>query len=88
MKKPDFLILNRALASLPGREQRDILEAILSEAQGPTGAKPGVMCMPADPSLAALFDRVLLLRHGRVAADAPPDSLREKHPDLAGLAKG
>jgi putative ABC transport system ATP-binding protein len=88
MKKPDFLVLNRALASLPAREQREIMEAILSEAQGPTGGKPGIMCMPADPSLATLFDRVLFLRHGRVAADAPPDSLRKKHPDLAGLVKG
>jgi putative ABC transport system ATP-binding protein len=88
MKKPDFLILNRALASLPGRDQRDILEAILSEAQSPTGARPGVMCTPADPALAGLFDRVLLLRHGRVVGDAPPDSLGEKHPDIADLVKG
>jgi putative ABC transport system ATP-binding protein len=87
MKKPDFLILNRALASLPGREQQAILEAVLSDAQNPAGSKPGILCTPADPALAALFDRVLLLRHGRIVADAPPDSLRDANPDLAGLVE-
>jgi putative ABC transport system ATP-binding protein len=87
MKKPDFLVLNRPLASLSSQEQRAILEALLAEAESSTGAKPGILCVPADPAHATLFDRILLLRHGRMVADAEPGSLAETQPDFAKLAK-
>lgn len=86
MKKPDFLILNRALATLPGGEQRAILEAILAGAKTAHGGKPGIFCAPADPVHAMLFSRALLLRHGRIVADGAPEALAETHPDF-GLAR-
>ena len=88
MKKPDFLILNRPLVTLPGDEQRKILEAVLSEAENSTGGKLGVLCAPVDPAHAMLFDRVLLLRHGRIVADASQKKLLETLPDFAKLVKG
>jgi putative ABC transport system ATP-binding protein len=87
MKKPDFLVLNRPVASLSAQEQRAILEALLSEAESSTGAKPGILCVPADPAHAALFDRILMLRHGRMVADAAPGPLAEAQPDFARLVK-
>jgi putative ABC transport system ATP-binding protein len=87
MKKPGFLVLNRPVASLSAQEQRAILEALLSEAESSTGAKPGILCVPADPAHAALFDRILMLRHGRMVADAAPGPLAEAQPDFARLVK-
>jgi putative ABC transport system ATP-binding protein len=87
MKKPDFLILNRPLASLPGSEQRAILEAVLADAENSRGGKPGIVCAPVDPALANLFGRVVLMRHGRIVADAAPDTVLETHPDFSGLVK-
>ena len=86
MKKPDFLILNRPLATVPSQEQRTILEAVLSEAENSAGGKPGILCVPTDPAHASLFGRVLLLRHGRIVADAAPQTFEETPPDFARLA--
>lgn len=87
MKKPDFLILNRPLVTLPGEEQRKILQAVLSEAENSSGGRPGILCAPVDPAHAILFDRVLLLRHGRIVADDAPKKLMEALPDFATLVK-
>jgi putative ABC transport system ATP-binding protein len=87
MKKPDFVILNRPLATLPGEEQRKILQAILSQAENSNGGRLGILCAPADPAHAILFDRVLMLRHGRIVADDAPDKLLEALPDFAKLVK-
>ncbi|WP_311030242.1 ABC transporter transmembrane domain-containing protein [Mesorhizobium koreense] len=87
MKKPDFLILNRPLATLPGEEQRKILQAILSQAENSNGGRLGILCAPADPAHAILFDRVLMLRHGRIVADDAPEKLLEALPDFAKLVK-
>jgi len=88
MKKPDFLVLDRPLVTLPGEEQRRILETVLSDAENSSGGKLGVLCAPVDPAHAMLFDRVLLLRHGRIVADAAPKKLLETLPDFARLVKG
>jgi hypothetical protein len=72
---------------LPDEEQRRILQAVLSEAESSGGSKPGILCAPADPAHAILFDRVLLLRHGRIVADDAPKKLLETLPDFAKLVK-
>jgi putative ABC transport system ATP-binding protein len=87
MKKPDFLILNRPLVTLPGEEQHKILQAVLSEAENSNGGRLGILCAPADPAHAVLFDRVLLLRHGRIVADDAPKKLLQTVPDFAKLLK-
>jgi putative ABC transport system ATP-binding protein len=88
MKKPDFLILNRPLVTLPGEERRRLLEAVLSKAENSSGGRPGILCAPVDPAHALLFDRVLFLRQGRLVADEKPGKLMETVPDLARLVKG
>jgi putative ABC transport system ATP-binding protein len=88
MKKPDFLILNRPLVTLPGEEQRRILEAVLSKARNSSGGRSGILCAPVDPAHAILFDRVLYLRQGRIVADEEPGRLMETVPDFARLVKG
>jgi len=88
MKKPDFLILNRPLVTLPGEERRRILEAVLSKAENSSGGRPGILCAPVDPAHAILFDRVLFLRQGRLVADEEPKKLMETVPDFAKLVKG
>jgi putative ABC transport system ATP-binding protein len=87
MKKPDFLILNRPLVTLPSEEQRKILQAILSETANSSGGRLGILCAPTDPTHAILFDRVLLLRDGRIVADEAPKKLLETRPDFAKLVK-
>ena len=87
MKKPDFLILNRPLVTLTGEEQRKILQAMLSEAENSNGGRLGILCAPADPAHAILFDRALLLRDGRIVADDAPKKLLQTLPDFAKLPK-
>ncbi|TAN01488.1 MAG: ABC transporter ATP-binding protein [Rhizobiaceae bacterium] len=87
MKKPDFLILNRPLVTLPSEEQRRILKAVLSKAENSSGGRLGILCAPADPAHAILFDRALFLRQGRIVADDAPKKLLETLPDFAGLVK-
>lgn len=88
MKKPDFLILNRACAALPVSEQKSILEAVLEEAENSVGEKPGVLCAPAERSHAMLFERVLFLEYGRISGDGAPKNLMESQPQFAKLVSG
>lgn len=88
MKKPDFLILNRACAALPVSEQKSILEAVLKEAENSIGEKPGVLCAPAERSHAMLFERVLFLEYGRISGDGAPKNLMESQPQFAKLVSG
>jgi putative ABC transport system ATP-binding protein len=87
MKKPDVLILNRALAALSGREQKRILEAVLANAQNRAGKPPAILCAPVAPEHALLFERVLVLEHGRIAGDASPKELLKAQPVFARLVQ-
>ena len=66
------------------RSNKHIIAQVIDDS---TGAKPGILCVPADPAHAALFDRILMLRHGRMVADAAPGPLAEAQPDFARLVK-
>lgn len=88
MKKPDFLVLNRACAALPVAEQRSILQAVLDEAEDSTGGRPGVLCAPAERSHAMLFNRALFLEYGRVSGDGAPKNLVETNAQFAKLVSG
>jgi putative ABC transport system ATP-binding protein len=85
MKKPDILILNRACAALPGREQRTILETVLTKARNVADQRPAIICAPTDPEQAVLFERVLVLEQGRLVADGPPAQLLEAESQFAKL---
>lgn len=75
IKQPDMLILNRACAALPAREQRAILEALVDGSPDAPGWRPGIVCLPTDAGHASLFERVLLLEGGSVAADGAPEDV-------------
>lgn len=88
MKKPDFLVLNRACAALPVGEQRSILQAVLDEAENSDGKRPGILCAPAERTHALLFERALFLEFGRVSGDAAPKNLVETNAQFAKLVSG
>ncbi|BCH26251.1 hypothetical protein MesoLjLc_61700 [Mesorhizobium sp. L-8-10] len=88
MKKPDFLVLNRACAALPPREQRVILEAVLADARERADSRPGIICAPADRGDVMLFDRVVFLQHGRVVEEGSPKVLLETRREFAKLVEG
>ena len=75
LKKPDFLIVNRALNSLDSRSQRSIIETVLERAKNTHGHPCGVIWVPINPKMSMLFDRVLLFSDGELVADGPPEEM-------------
>ncbi|MBL4890439.1 MAG: ABC transporter ATP-binding protein, partial [Rhizobiaceae bacterium] len=75
LKKPDFLIVNRALNSLDSRSQRSIIETFLERAKNTHGHPCGVIWVPINPKMSMLFDRVLLFSDGELVADGPPEEM-------------
>jgi putative ABC transport system ATP-binding protein len=61
VKRPDILILNEATALLDAAAQAKVMENILAARPG-----KGVIWMMDRPSSARKFDRVLVMRDGRV----------------------
>jgi ABC-type hemin transport system ATPase subunit len=86
MKKPDILILNRACAALPAREQEAILLTLLEDPPDPTGKRRGIVCMPADPGHASFFDRVIILEGGSVVADGRPADVLDRSAEASPVA--
>jgi len=64
IKRPDILILNEATALLDAAAQAKVMENILAARRG-----KGVIWMMDRPSLARKFDRVLVMRDGRVVEE-------------------
>ena len=64
VKRPDILILNEATALLDAAAQAKVMENILAARRG-----KGVIWMMDRPSLARKFDRVLIMRDGRVVEE-------------------
>ena len=86
LKQPDLLIVNRGLSSLSARAQRAILSSV-SKAARPEGQRPkfGAFWVLASPTLVDIFDRVVVFRDGRVAADGAPAALLETNKHLQRL---
>jgi putative ABC transport system ATP-binding protein len=82
IKRPDFLVVNRALNALDARSQKEILERILKRAKGGEhNAAHGVFWVLQVPKFAGEFDRVLVFDRGILVEDGQPETLRkaEKH---------
>jgi ABC-type multidrug transport system ATPase subunit len=62
LKRPDVLVLNEATAALDAHSQNHILDGVLKEFAG-----RGVVWVLHRPSFASRFDRVIVLRGGKVA---------------------
>jgi len=85
LKKPDFLIVNRALNSLDSRSQRNIIENVLKRARNTDGHPCGVIWVPINPKISLLFDRVLLFSDGELIADGNPDDMNKSQPQFQEL---
>lgn len=75
LKKPDFLIVNQALNSLSGSNQRKTIETVLAKAKGRDGHKFGVIWSPMNLTFAKLFDRALVFKQGTLVEDGAPKEL-------------
>ncbi len=73
IKKPDFLVVNQATASLDNRTQQRILENLLSEFEG-----RGVIWSLEKPEMAYLFDQVLLINAGVIVDKGSFDDLQNR----------
>ena len=86
LKRPDFLIVNRALAALDQPSLVKILDAVLEE-NAAHGSKQGLFWVLANPELATKFDRVLVMDEGRLVEDGTPAELLKKDGKFAALAR-
>jgi ABC-type dipeptide/oligopeptide/nickel transport system ATPase subunit len=70
IKRPDILVLNEATALLDAAAQARVMENILAARRGQS-----VIWMLHRPSLARSFDRVLVMRAGRIVEQGPAADL-------------
>ncbi len=70
VKKPDLLIVNEATAVLDSATQTRVLEAILQARAG-----MGVVWAMSHMDAARKFDRVVVMRDGKIASEGRPDEL-------------
>lgn len=75
IKRPDFLIVNKALNTLDTRGQRSMIETVLERAKDGGSNPMGVIWAPMNPATAELFDRILVFDDGELVADGKHDTL-------------
>ena len=73
IKRPDLLIVNRALSGLDPKAQRRIVEKTLADAREHGF---GVIWAPAQTAYAALFDLVVVFDAGKIVQTGTPDELK------------
>lgn len=74
IKRPQFLVVNEAVAVFDGRTQDRIRDNILATAKDGRG----VMWIASRPSQAEPFDQVVVMQSGRIAARGTPAELAAK----------
>ena len=70
LKRPDVLIMSEATAALDGSTQTNIMDNLLAEFRG-----RGLIWVLHRPSLADQFDRVIVMRGGRVVEHGKFDEI-------------
>jgi putative ABC transport system ATP-binding protein len=80
LKRPDLMALNDATAVLDGVTETTLLERLKSEFAGRS-----LVWSLHHPRLAAAFDRVLVMEHGRLVDQGPPAELEKSGSPLAPL---
>ncbi|MEX3009633.1 ABC transporter transmembrane domain-containing protein [Hoeflea sp. TYP-13] len=78
LKKPDIVILNRALSALDAKERLKIIHDIVSMEIHDGQRQMGVIYVPLDNNGLEDFDRILLMEHGRIAAEGTPDKISDR----------
>jgi putative ABC transport system ATP-binding protein len=76
LKRADYLIFNRPLLALDQRAQDQVLRNVLEEVRR-GGREPAVMWVLGNPSMAAMFDRVMAFDGGQLVADGTYETLHE-----------
>lgn len=84
MKRPDFIILNRPFAALDQRAQ-DLVTRNVLELTRRDGRDPAIIWVLPNPSLAKLFERVIVFKDGEVAEDGTHETLSAKNGIFTGL---
>lgn len=83
LRRPEVLVFNDAVAAIDSAAQGRVIDRILAEAEGRT-----VVWSLQRADLARRFDRVLVLRRGRVVEDGPPDKLDRDGTEFRTMAAG
>ncbi|MFW6076279.1 MAG: ABC transporter transmembrane domain-containing protein [Hyphomicrobiales bacterium] len=85
LRKPDLLIVNRALTALDRPSQNAIMKRVLGALSGDGGGKTGIVWTTPVPSMAMDFERVIVMDSGHVVEDGPPHELLKKEGHFAKL---
>jgi len=80
LKRPDLLALNDATAVLDGATETALIERLKAEF-----ANRSLVWSLHRPRLASTFERVLVMEHGRLVDQGPPDELEKPGSPLAPL---
>jgi ABC-type multidrug transport system fused ATPase/permease subunit len=70
IKNADFVVLNGAASALDDQQKLEIVDRVLAYRRG-----RGTLWVLTKDDLAARFDRVVTLDHGRVVGDRPRETL-------------
>ena len=84
LKRADILVFSRPFSALDGRGQEVLTRAVLEEAYR-DGRKPTVLWVLSAPTMASLFDRVVVMDRGTKVEDGKYDELTARKGVLAGL---
>src|SRR5262249_30677843 len=74
IKRPQFLVVNEAVAVFDGRTQDRIRDNILAAAKDGRG----VVWVANRPNQAEVFDQVVVMQAGRIVAHGAPSELKSK----------
>jgi putative ABC transport system ATP-binding protein len=85
LRRPDILIVNRALTALDRPSQNAIMKRVLGALSGDHGRKTGIVWTTPVPSMAMDFERVIVMDNGHVVEDGPPHDLLKKEGHFARL---
>ncbi len=73
LRRPDLLVGHRALSALDGQSQLLVLDRVLTRARGVVGDhRFGVIWTLENPRFAEMFDRLLVLEHGKLVENGKP----------------
>ena len=80
IKDPDLIVLNEALAGLDYDAGERIVRGFLADRRG-----RGLIWILNRGEIAALFDRVVVMKSARIASEGPPDTVEAALRDGSGL---
>lgn len=83
LRRPEVLVFNDAIAAVDSAAQGRVIDRILEECEGRT-----VIWALQRADLARRFDRVVVLRGGRVVEDGAPDHLDRDGTEFRAMAAG